>query len=257
MTIDLTSADPATALVIQPGRLSRKVSTEVTRAIVRGDFPPGSTLPPERTLCDRFGVSRTVIREAIKLVEQNRLVRIRQGEGTTVLDRAEWNLLDAEVLRFALASDRTPALRDDVISMRADLEVTMLRRATGRLTDDDFAEMEEKLDFIESSDDLPALNEADLGFHSVIYRASENEIARTIVLLLLAETHELRDRGVTGPKDFIVANRAHRRVLQLLREEDADQAAEVLHHHICTEWIVDPRQRLRPDETEKSPSQDS
>jgi DNA-binding FadR family transcriptional regulator len=234
-------------LANRPTRLSREVATEVTGEIVRGTFPPGSVLPPEPALCETFGVSRPVIREAIKFVEQNGLVRIRQGEGTTVLPRQEWNLLDPDVLRVAMETEESGVLREDVVTMRCDLELAMLRRGAAKLTAADFAEMESYLKVIDNAEDNDVLHDADRAFHGVIYRASGNEIARTVVNLLIAETRPVRYLGVPGPEDFRIANKSHYRILESLRSGKLDDAAAALRENIMRQWIVDRSDRLQQD----------
>ncbi|MFC1414099.1 FadR/GntR family transcriptional regulator [Streptacidiphilus sp. N1-12] len=237
------NVDPAMAqsprLANRPVRLSREVAVAVTSEIITGNFTPGTTLPPEPALCATFGVSRPVIREAIKLVEQNGLVRVRAGEGTTVLPREGWNLLDPDVLRIAMETEQSRTLRDDVINMRAELEISMMRRAAPKLTDAHYAAMDELLEVIDTSRDSDTLHNADREFHAVLYRASGNEIARTIVLLLIAETRSVSYLGVPTPEEFGVANRAHRRIVALLKQGRVDEAAAALGQHITTQWMVD------------------
>jgi DNA-binding FadR family transcriptional regulator len=99
-------------------RLSADVAADVVDRIVRGVLAPGTTLPNEAGLCDYYDVSRPVIREALKVVEQKRLIRIRQGDGTSVRPRDEWFLLDADVLRISLDMDESATLRGDVLTPR-------------------------------------------------------------------------------------------------------------------------------------------
>jgi DNA-binding FadR family transcriptional regulator len=223
----------------RPVRLSSEVAIAVTREIITEAFPVGSALPAEPVLGDIFGVSRAVIREAIKLVQQNGLVRVRQGEGTTVQPREAWNLLDSDVLRIAMETETSPVLRQDVVAMRADLEVSMLRRAAANLKSEDFEAMANQLKIIDAASDNEVLHNADREFHSVVYRASGNEIARTIVLLLIAETRPVSYIGVPGPEDFSIANQSHYRVYELLKAGDIDGAAAALREHITTQWMVD------------------
>jgi DNA-binding GntR family transcriptional regulator len=122
--------------------------------------------------------------------------------------------------------------------MRANLEIEMLDRAAAKLTKADFAEMERQLHIIDAATDSDALHNADREFHGVLYRVSGNEIARTIVLLLIAETRSVSYLGVPGPEDFSLANKAHYRILELLRSGDAAAAAVALREHITTQWIV-------------------
>src|SRR5947209_6052906 len=77
----------------RPARLAIPVVAALVDRIVGGAIPPGALLPPEPVLCASFGVSRSVIREGVKMLEEKGLARARQGQGTTVAPADEWNLL--------------------------------------------------------------------------------------------------------------------------------------------------------------------
>ena len=76
---------------------------------------PGTALPTEPVLCETFGVSRTVIRETLKVLEEKGLVRVKQGQGTTVTSPEEWDLLDPVVLDDAIRNDESLNILDDLI----------------------------------------------------------------------------------------------------------------------------------------------
>jgi DNA-binding FadR family transcriptional regulator len=78
------------------GRVAYELGTE----ILRGDFPPASTLPREAELMERFGVSRTVLREALRTLTSKVLIESRPKIGTRVRPQQAWNLLDADVLEW-------------------------------------------------------------------------------------------------------------------------------------------------------------
>nr|WP_052450104.1 FadR/GntR family transcriptional regulator [Caballeronia concitans] len=78
--------------------LHSRVAHELGMAILRGDFPPGSPLPREAELMTHFGVSRTVLREALRTLTSKGLIESRPKVGTRVRARNAWNLLDADML---------------------------------------------------------------------------------------------------------------------------------------------------------------
>ncbi|OGQ20452.1 MAG: hypothetical protein A2138_26755 [Deltaproteobacteria bacterium RBG_16_71_12] len=82
------STDPADALFapVEQSRSSQRIADVIRRTILDGRFRPGEQLPPERTLAERFGVTRNTVREALRNLEQLRLVAIRHGSGVTVQD---------------------------------------------------------------------------------------------------------------------------------------------------------------------------
>jgi DNA-binding FadR family transcriptional regulator len=80
--------------------LHGRVTHELGSAILRGDFPPQLPLPREAVLMERFGVSRTVLREALRTLTSKGLIESRPKVGTRVRTRDAWNLLDADVLEW-------------------------------------------------------------------------------------------------------------------------------------------------------------
>src|SRR6187399_1542405 len=83
---------------VPAARLGVAVVHDLVTAIVTGEVPAGQSLPPEGVLSQTFGVSRTVIRESVKRIEEKGLVNIAQGRGTEVLPSDSWNVLDPVVL---------------------------------------------------------------------------------------------------------------------------------------------------------------
>lgn len=105
------------------------VINEVGRAIVSGDMPVGSSLPGDAEMMDRFGVSRTVLREALKTLEAKGLVEARAKVGTRVLPQSRWNLFDRQILAWKLESGPSPAFLSAFQIVRESLEVQAARLA--------------------------------------------------------------------------------------------------------------------------------
>jgi DNA-binding FadR family transcriptional regulator len=119
----------------RPARLGEAVVASVTDRIVTGQLPVGSPLPAEQVLCQDYGVSRSVIRESLKLLEEKGLLVVKQGHGTTILPPENWNLLDPVVLKTVISNDNTLAIFDDLIDVRAALESQMAQRTATKITD--------------------------------------------------------------------------------------------------------------------------
>src|SRR5687768_14227358 len=110
------------AWIRRPANLAAAVTAELVQRIVRGVHPSGSPLPPEPVLCETFSVSRTVVREAVKILQEKGLVQVRQGTGTIVTPSTTWNMLDELVLGATVAEDESLAILDDVVVTRRVLE---------------------------------------------------------------------------------------------------------------------------------------
>ncbi|NBE09082.1 FadR/GntR family transcriptional regulator [Paragemmobacter ruber] len=105
------------------------VINEVGRAIVAGEMPVGSSLPGDAEMMDRFGVSRTVLREALKTLEAKGLVEARAKVGTRVLPQSRWNMFDRQVLTWKLESGPTEGFLAAFDVIRESLEVQAARLA--------------------------------------------------------------------------------------------------------------------------------
>jgi DNA-binding FadR family transcriptional regulator len=231
----------------RPGRLASVVVEELTHRIVGGALAQGDVLPTEPVLCEEFGFSRTVIREALKLLEERGLVSVEQGRGTTVRPRTSWDLLDPVVLRIALAYDYDLSLLDNLITVRQVLEREMVRVAAARLSKDDLAALADNVEQMEKSyDDYDRFRSFDNAFHAIALRASGNEVGLTIVRVI----H--RHGGVTAPL-AAAPSRAelrrtaaeHRGVLAALVARDGDLAASLISQHIESAWATRKREGRR------------
>ena len=105
------------------------VINEVGRAIVSGDMSVGSSLPGDAEMMNRFGVSRTVLREALKTLEAKGLVEARAKVGTRILPQSRWNLFDRQILAWKLESGPSSAFLASFQTIRESLEVEAAKLA--------------------------------------------------------------------------------------------------------------------------------
>jgi DNA-binding FadR family transcriptional regulator len=206
--------------------------------VVGGRLAPGSSFPPEPELCAIFGVSRTVIRESMRLLEEKGLAKIRQGQGTTVAPADRWNLLDPVVLGAAIRHDKDLAILDDLVAVRAALEALMARGAAAAMNETELAELRQVLDQLgRELGDPEAYLATDTVFHDVIMRASGNALARTVVRAI--HTHARASSRYNGPveaADLAGSHRGHRAIYERIAARDADGAAGAMHDHILGSW---------------------
>lgn len=163
------------------GRLSAQLVTELETMILE-EYPEiGSMLPKEDELALRFGVSRIVVREAMKILEDRGLVEVRAGRGTQVVSR----VLDRvkEALARVFADQPIPSLADMelMLELRQVLEETAAELAAVRATPADLQAMEAALAGMEMEGAEPAVMEADLAFHQAIARATHNRYLEMII----------------------------------------------------------------------------
>jgi DNA-binding FadR family transcriptional regulator len=233
--VDLSAA---AARSRRPARYPTVVAEELAQEIIGGALPAGAVLPAEPVLGDRFGFSRTVIREALKLLEERGLVRVEQGRGTTVQARDAWNLLDPLVIRIALSYDPDMALLDNLIAVRRVLEREMARAAATRLTDDELAALARNLEQMETAyGDYQRFRDFDLSFHAIVMKASGNDVGQTIVRTI--HRHAGMVRSLAAAQSSAELERTateHRAILEALAARDGEAAAERIAAHIDFAW---------------------
>lgn len=231
----------------RPARLAPGVVEYLADQVVSGRLTAGSPFPPEPELCAAFSVSRTVIRESMRLMEEKGLARVRQGKGTTVAANDQWNLLDPVVLDAAIRNDKDLAILDDLVAVRAALESVMAREAAVRMGDAELAEIREVLGQLGRELDAPEPYLAtDTVFHDVIMRGSRNALARTVVRAIHAHARaSSRYNGPAATADIAGAHRGHQAIGDRLAARDADGAAEAMRDHILGSWLRRKAERDR------------
>ena len=228
-----------------PARLGVAVVADLVAAIVTGELEPGNVLPPESTLCERFGVSRTVIRESVKRVEEKGLVVVAQGRGTTVNPPSLWNVLDPVVLSALVDHDDTLGVLDELTIVRASLEGSMSAEAARRLTPEAAEELTKAFEATEARiGDFEAYNDADAAFHYLIMEQSGIRLAANITRILFARAREsARFTGHQGPEAMDITLEEHRLILDAILRGDAEGATQAMHVHIASAWA-----RRRPED---------
>ncbi|KAA9373750.1 FadR family transcriptional regulator [Microbispora cellulosiformans] len=228
------------AWVRRPASLAKAVTAELVVRIVRGVHPSGTPLPPEPALCEAFSVSRTVVREAVKILQEKGLVQVRQGAGTMVTPSTSWDMLDELVLAATIAEDESLAILDDVVVTRRVLEADMANVAA-RLADQDTVDrlraLVDRMD--ELVDDHLTYEEHDRVFHDVVMRASGNRIARGVVRSLESQVvNTARYMGRSERALCVASNLGHRRIYERIAAHDPDGAAKAMFNHITDAWLV-------------------
>ncbi|MFJ6674603.1 FadR/GntR family transcriptional regulator [Actinosynnema sp. NPDC091369] len=224
----------------RPANLAKAVTAELVGRIVRGVHPPGTALPPEPALGEVFSVSRTVIREAVKVLQEKGLVQVRQGAGTLVTHPTTWNMLDELVLAATIAEDETLAVLDDLVVTRRLLESDMAQvaaRTADQDTIDRLRDLVERMDQLVADPD--AYHEQDRAFHDAVMRASGNRIARGVVRSLESQViTTARYMGRTERALCVASNRGHRRIYERIAAHDPAGAAEAMFDHITEAWLA-------------------
>ncbi|MFE7074619.1 FadR/GntR family transcriptional regulator [Streptomyces sp. NPDC057620] len=168
----------ANRIVVHFLTLYQRVVDELGRRVVGGAWAPGEALPVEDVLAAEIGVSRGVLREAVKALVAKGMLRVRPRTGTRVLPPEHWNHLDRDVLRWKQAGDATALLRDTG-ELRRIVEPEAARLAAERAGPDDVRALYDALAAMEAAAAEPGRSgyvEADIAFHRALLDASGNRL---------------------------------------------------------------------------------
>lgn len=214
------------------------VVDELVDAIVSGRLAPGDALPPEGPLSEQFGVSRTVVRESVKRIEEKGLVTIARGRGTEVRPMTAWNTMDRVVLTALIKHDETLGILDELSVVRAQLESVMAAEAAQRRSDEQVAELDRAMQRMrESTADEDVFRAADVAFHETVMELSRNRLAGNIARTLMDHALESsRYHGVDTPDAFAVTLREHEAVHAAISEGDPVRAQDAMNNHILEAW---------------------
>lgn len=191
--------------------------------IINGTLSGGDMLDVD-DVGHRFDVSRTVVREALKVLAAKGMVGAKQNRGTFVRPREEWALLDPDVLRWQSASQVTETTLRSLHELRLLIEPAAARLAAERADAEDLEALERALDdFAAAVQDPSRAGEADVAFHGLVLRATKNELLLQLRSVLGAPMRWRDEQVVARVTDDPVPS--HRAVLEAIAAGDP-RAAE-------------------------------
>jgi GntR family transcriptional repressor for pyruvate dehydrogenase complex len=222
--------------------LTSQLVTALSDRIQRSVVKPGDKLPSEQALIEEFGVSRTVVREAISSLKARGLVATQQGVGAFVLKPAAANAFRVDEAQLTLVHEVIA-----VLELRAGLEVEAAALAAERRQAAHLAAMRDALDrmaaAIEAADDVVT---PDLDFHRSIAEATGNRHFRHLfnylgALLIPRARVETFKLNATAPQDYLRrVNREHEKIYRAIERQDATASRTAMRAH-----LGNSRDRLR------------
>jgi DNA-binding FadR family transcriptional regulator len=229
------------SIVQQKRSLAERVVDELAAELKRGEMRPGDKLPTEAQVVRRFGVSRTVVREALSRLQAAGLVETRHGVGTFVTARREAGLR-GDAVDIAAVID-VMALLELRIAVESEAAALAARRRTAQ----QLAAMRDALERFESAlaadaDTAPA----DYRFHACVAQATDNRYFTSLMAsfgpkAIPRAALKLPDQGAEARRAYLVTvNREHHDILAAIARGDADGARAAMRNH-----IGNGRERLR------------
>lgn len=224
-------------------RIGVTVLRELVQSIVSGEIASGDVLPPESELSAQFGVSRTVIRESMKRLQEKGMVTVAQGRGTHVNPTTSWNVLDPLVLQTMIQNDSTLGILDELSIVRAALESAMASEAADRVDDDMRVRLSECLEAMRSRvQDSTAFREADVLFHIAVMESSRIGLAENVARMLLthavtSDRYNAVDFNETDPTQaFELTIAESERVVDAITAGESEAARAAMSDHILGSW---------------------
>jgi len=207
------------------GNLTRHLVEKIGSAIVRGDYPQSASLPIEAKLSEQFDASRSVMREAVKMLTAKGLVGSRPRRGTYVEPEEHWNLLDPDVLGWILQRDFSPRLMVEFLEVRCAIEPAASALAARNATAEDIENLNralERMDAAARGDADPL--ETDIAFHVAILHASRNRyfeqfapLVETALRFIIRLTNRVKGVHMANVPD-------HRAIAEAIIARDAETA---------------------------------
>jgi GntR family galactonate operon transcriptional repressor len=190
----------------------------MAQRILSGQIPEGATINVPELQAD-LGVSLTAVREALKVLTAKGLVDARQKRGTFVRPRSDWNLLDADMIRWHFDDDVRPELLEELHEVRGIVEPAAARLAALRAESSHLEALDTAMAAMESAADDHAAVAADLAFHRALLAATGNELLTKMEVIMETGLAD-RDRLVHKVKPSDDPVPSHRRVLDAIRSGD-------------------------------------
>ncbi|WP_299651273.1 FadR/GntR family transcriptional regulator [uncultured Jannaschia sp.] len=208
------------------------------RAIVMGDPPSGALLPGDEALAERFGVSRTVLREAMKTLAAKGLVVPRARVGTRVRPRHEWNMFDAQVLFWHLDGEPSDDFYEQLFEMRLAFEPFAAGLAARKASVAEVTRIQDHVDAMRGATDETALSAADLEFHRAVFDAAGNAFFYSVISLVGVALLSLLRRSSPEPRPEQVAAicDGHQRIADAIAARDSARAEDAMRDVIAVGW---------------------
>ncbi|MGN9840093.1 FadR/GntR family transcriptional regulator [Nonomuraea sp. H19] len=204
------------------------LSTYLEDALLTGKISPGSRLPSERLLAQRFGLSRPSVREVIKELQERGLVRVIPGRGTFVREPSSVDSI-RPLEAYYRRRNATPR---EVTDARIMLETHAAVLAARNATEDDLTALRKMLSAFEMAGNVVEKARADIAFHILIARAARNSVLEVMFLSIAGLTFEYMLRSLADPTIVREGAPYHDDILAAIADRDTERARRAMEGHL-------------------------
>src|SRR5208283_207802 len=227
--LDSLAAKPVYRTV-KTSRLYEQIVQQVEDSILKGSLKPGDQLPAERDLAQRFGVSRTAVREAVKALREKGLVEAYSGRGTFITDGTTQAVRQSFDLMVKIGQ---PEGSTHLAEVRAILEPEIAALAATRIQDTELATMREAVAVMDNAGQYPdAYIEADLDFHLALAEGAANPLILSLLDSIVGLLREQRLRIFQVPGGPERGQVHHKRILEAVERHDPEKARQAMREHL-------------------------
>lgn len=227
--------------------LHGQVIQELGQLIVGGELAPGAVLPREELLAERMHVSRTALREAMKVLSAKGLIESRQKTGTRVREKIFWNQLDADVLSWRCALMPTDSFVEKLVEMREIIEPAACAAAARRRSAEQLTRITVAFEAMSAADNLEAWAAADLAFHEAVLHATNNELMISLFSVIESALATYFVLSARTAANFRYSLPQHQKVLEAIRRRQPEVARESMR-----KMVTDSRRNIRRQGTGKA-----
>ena len=204
-----------------------KVVHRIGRDIVTGVFKPTATLPTESALCEELGVSRSVLREAVRVLVSKGLLDRKSRLGTRVCPAETWDLLDSDMLGWLSMAEPRDRFVRELFGLRRAVEPAIASLAAECMSEADIKELGDcHRDMIAAGDDVDRFFKPDLRFHQIILRSVDNSLVRALGRIIMQALEINLRLSLAAPLGQQRSVPQHLAVLEAIRERNPEAARE-------------------------------
>lgn len=217
--------------LVRTSRLYEQIVQQIEESIVQGNLKPGDQLPAERDLAQRFGVSRTAVREAVKALREKGLVEAYSGRGTFITDGTTQAVRQSLDLMVKIGQ---PEGSTHLAEVRAILEPEIAALAARRIQEPELVTMREAVGVMDrAGQDPEAYIEADLDFHLALAEGAANPLILSLLDSIVGLLREQRLRIFRVPGGPDRGQFHHKKILEAVEKHDAEKAREAMRAHLA------------------------
>jgi DNA-binding FadR family transcriptional regulator len=208
--------------------LSKIVSEKLKQYILEHQLRPGERLPSERDLVKTMNVSRSVLREALRMLENAGIIEIRHGEGAFISNADNITPITEHLLFMWKVGNKS---RDELFELRMIFECAAINEAVRQASEEDLRELETAALRMREAADTRAIQAADLEFHRCLLKATANQLFFQMTDIIIEYFSQIPHDHMNEQEQAKAAE-DHLQIVAALRERDAARARQLLIDHL-------------------------